>query len=118
MFTKVELSENCCIFYEWKTVPIRCYEFEYKNSETGLLFGHTNYTIFFGHDNFKTKFIVKEPYDSEGVKFDTYEEAEQYVLNKCRELKINGDEEVEEIKKFNEKRKKGIKKGKKYGYSK
>lgn len=111
MFTKIELSENCHIFYEWKTVHIRRYEFDYRNPVNGLLLGNNIYDIFCGHDGFKTKFIVKEPYDQEGIKFDTFEEAERYVLSKCHELKTNGDKEVEEIKKFNEKSNKRKKKG-------
>lgn len=114
MFVITELSKNCTVFHQTNEVVLQKYRFKYTNPINDVCMADIDYIITYkGGGNELTRFKVSVgEFAKTWVEFDTYNDAETYIWKCIHDARLKCDAEVEEIRKSNEKRKKGIKKGK------
>lgn len=115
MFVITELSKNCTVFHQTHEVVLQKYRFKYTNTINNIPMADIDYIISYrGGGNEPTRFKVSVgEFDKAWMEFDTFRDAETYIWKCMYDAKMKCDVEVEEIRKFTEKGKKGIKKGKK-----
>lgn len=106
MWTEIILQSNCKIMYDYDKVRMRGFRFTYttfNNIEHEII-----YEIYFTSVDFKDKYMVKS-FVKDDLYFDTFEEAQTYILKELGEtrLKLNAEQEqIEEYIKNKKRRKK------------
>lgn len=111
MFVITELSKDCRILHQTHEVVLQKYRFQYTNPINDVCMADINYIITYkGGGNELTTFKVSVgEFDQAWLNFDTFNDAERYIWKCMYDAKTKCDAEVEEIRKFNEKKKKGNK---------
>ena len=100
MYTKIDLSDNCCLWESYLGgFAVKYFQFEYKGVTVDT---KLEYEIYYQPEEFKDKFQVRGNFETRS--FDTLLEAKEYVYKHVAELKEKLDKEQIEIKEYIEKK--------------